>query len=109
MYIYSMADRVSTAPTSKHLRQLLPSIMKEINRVHARRPDLILAAWPSLVGDRIASMSFADSFVEGILTIKVRNSSLLSLLVQHERPRLLRELRRKFPDATIRNIRFCIG
>lgn len=104
-----MADRVSTAPTSKHLRQLLPSIMKKIGRVHEQRPDLILAAWPALVGKRIATMTYAVSFAEGILTIKVKNSSLLSLLAQHERPRLLRELKRKFPSATIRNIRFCIG
>lgn len=104
-----MAGKVLTAPTSKHLRQVLPRVMREINKLHIERPDLILAAWPSLVGDRVASMTSAVSFVEGILTIKVRNSSLLSLLAQHERPRLLRELKKKFPSATIQNIRFRIG
>ncbi len=104
-----MAYRVSTAPTSKSIRQLIPSVLRKISKRYEDRPDLILASWPLLVGARIASMSKADSFVDGVLTIKVRNSSLLSLLAQHERKRLLRELRAKFPNAKIRNIRFCIG
>ena len=104
-----MANKIPTATTSKSLRQLLPSVLRQIGRRHEERPDLILAAWPSLIGERLSPMTKAVSFVDGVLTIKVRNSSLLSLLAQHERPRLLRELRMKFPNATIRNFRFCIG
>ena len=104
-----MARKFPTAPTSKILRQIIPSVLRKISKRQEERPDLILASWPLLVGERIASMSKAASFIDGVLTIKVRNSSLLSLLAQHERKRLLRELRAKFPNATIRNIRFCIG
>ncbi len=104
-----MADKISTAPTSKNLRQLLPAILRQIGKRHEERPDLILAAWPSVIGERLSPMTRAVSFIEGILTIKVRNSSLLSLLAQHERHKLLKELRKKFPNAKIRNIRFCIG
>jgi hypothetical protein len=104
-----MAKRALTAPTTKSLRQILPGVLKKIGKKYEERPDLILAAWPLLVGERIASMTTATTFVEGILTIKVKNSSLLSLLAQHERPRLLRELKAQFPNAKIRNIRFCIG
>jgi hypothetical protein len=73
------------------------------------RPDLILAAWPAIIGERLAPMTKAVAFVDGMLTIKVRNSSLLSLLAHQEHARILRELRKKFPNANIRNIRFCIG
>jgi len=104
-----MVSKVSTATTSQHLKQLLPKVFLQIQRRHEQRPDLVLAAWPSLIGERLAPMTQAVSFVEGVLTIKVKNSSLLSLLTQHERPRLLKELRRKFPKGQIRNIRFCIG
>lgn len=104
-----MAYRPSTTPTTKNLRQLLPSVMRQIGKNHEERPDLILAAWPSLLGVRIAPMTRAVSFIDGILTVKVKNSSLLSLLTQQELPRLLKELRAKFPNATIRNIRFLIG
>lgn len=104
-----MVTRSSTASTTKNIRHILPGVLKKIGKRYEERPDLILAAWPLLVGERIASMTKASSFVDGILTIKVKNSSLLSLLTQHERPRLLRELRAQFSSAKIRNIRFRIG
>lgn len=104
-----MAGKNLTTPTSRLLKTLLPSILRSISRHHQQRPDLILAAWPALIGDRLAPMTKAVSFEDGFLTIKVRNSSLLSLLAQHERSRLLKELRAKFPNVTIRNIRFFIG
>lgn len=104
-----MAPKLPTATTTKNLKQLLPSVLSQIGRSHQERPDLVLAAWPTLIGDRLAPMTKAVSFVDGVLTIKVRNSSLLSLLAQHESPKLLKELRKKFPNVNIRNIRFFIG
>ncbi len=104
-----MAAKNPTAITSKNLKQLLPSILRDIGRSHQLRPDLILAAWPALIGERLAPMTQAVSLEEGVLTVKVKNSSLLSLLAQHESSRLIKELRKKFPNANIRNIRFCIG
>ena len=104
-----MAEKFPNALTSKNLRQILPAVLRKIQLRAAEQPDLVLAAWPSLIGERLAPMTKAVSFVDGVLTIKVRNSSLLSLLMQHEKPRLLKELRKQFPSVTIRNIRFCIG
>lgn len=98
-----------TAVTSKNLKQLLPKILHQIEKKHEQRHDLILEAWPKLIGERLAPMTKADSFVDGILTIKVRSSSLLSVLEQHEKTNLLKQLRAKFPSISIRNIRFQIG
>lgn len=104
-----MAPKIPTAITTKNLKQLLPSVLSQIGRSHQDRPDLILAAWPSLIGDRLAPMTKAVSFVDGVLSVKVKNSSLLSLLAQHECNRLLKELRKKFPNVNIRDIRFSVG
>lgn len=104
-----MAAKLPTATTSKNLKQILPSIMREIGQNHRERPDLVLAAWPELIGQKLAPMTKAISLVEGVLTVRVSNSSLLSLLAQHESPRLLKELRKKFPNVNIRTIRFCVG
>jgi len=98
-----------TAPTSKNLRHLVPAFLKKIAKCHQERPDLILAAWPSLIGERFAPMTKAVSFTDGILTVKVNNSSLLSLLTQHERKMLLAQLRKQFPNVAIHHIRFVIG
>ncbi len=104
-----MAVKHSTSITSKNLKSLLPSFLHEISKRQEERPDLILATWPSIIGSRLAPMTQAVSFSGGFLTVKVKNSSLLSLLAQHERPKLLKQLRKKFPSVTIRNIRFHIG
>lgn len=104
-----MSAKNPTALTSRKLKQLLPSFLKIVGKRHQERPDLIIAAWPHVIGPRLASMTRAVSFQGGFLNVKVRNSSLLSLLVQYERKRLRKELRQKFPNATIRNIQFHIG
>ncbi|NGX39749.1 MAG: hypothetical protein KR126chlam1_01082 [Chlamydiae bacterium] len=104
-----MAATRLTSVTSKNLKALLPSFLHRLGKRQEERPDLIIAVWPSLIGERLAPMTRAVSFEGGVLTVKVKNSSLLSLLTQHERPRLLKQLRKKFPNVTIRNIRFCIG
>lgn len=77
--------------------------------VYQDQPGLVLAAWPGLVGPQVASMTQAVQFHEGILRVKVHNSPLYSLLTQHEKQRLLRNLRAQFPKVEIKNILFRIG
>ena len=96
-------------PTSRQIRHLLPEILGQIGAEFQERPDLILAAWPEIIGEKLAPQTQAISFHEGILTVKVKNSTLLSLLSQHERPRLLKSLQQKFPSITIKGIAFRIG
>ena len=98
-----------TETTGRHIRDVLPSVLKEIGANFQDRPDLILATWSQIIGQKLAPMTQAVSFEGGLLFVKVKNSSLYSLLSQHERPRLLRELRQKFPSVTIRNIIFRMG
>lgn len=98
-----------TDVTSKNLKHLLQKILRQIEKNHEERHDLILNAWPKLIGVRLAPLTTATSFVDGVLTVKVRSSSLLSVLAQHERAKLLKQLREMFPSISIRNIRFHIG
>ena len=98
-----------TQSTSKQLSDLLPKILEKMGCNFKDRPDLILAYWPELVGERLRGMTEAVSFLEGVLTVKVKNSSLYSVLATHEKSRLLRALKEKFPSTTIRNILFRMG
>lgn len=98
-----------TERTAKELSQLLPQILEKMGENFVKRPDLILAAWPELIGKKLAPMTQAISFSEGVLTVKVKNSSLYSLLTQHEKPRLIKAMQAKFPSVMIRNIIFRLG
>lgn len=98
-----------TALTTHKMTELLPIVLETIGEVYKERPDLILASWPTIIGSKIAPMTQAVSFKEGILVVKVYNSTLHSVLSQKDKPAILRILREKFPKAQIKNIVFRIG
>lgn len=95
--------------TNKQLRDLLPKALQAIQVLHRDRPDLVVAAWPQLIGEKLAPMARALSFDQEVLYVVVSNSTLYSLLSQHEWKRLLQSLRRAFPSIKIKNIHFRMG
>jgi hypothetical protein len=95
------------APPAKTIRELLPAVLGRI-RAPAKTPN-ILEVWPGIIGPKMAPMTKALSFEKGILAVAVRSSTLYSLLCQHEKPRLLRQLQEQFPENQVRDIAFRIG
>lgn len=98
-----------TEITTHKFTDLLPRVLTQIHHAYQDRPDLILACWPEVIGQKLASMTQAVSFHEGVLIVKVKNSTLYSLLSQQDKPRILNRLREKFPSVMIKNIFFRIG
>lgn len=98
-----------TGITTHKVTDLLPAVLETIHEVYQGRPDLILAAWPMIIGPQLAAMTQAVSFCDGVLLIKVKNSTLHSLLSQRDKSRILNLLRMKFPKTQIKNIMFRIG
>lgn len=98
-----------TEVTTHRVSDLLPVVLSRIGEIYDQRPDLILEIWSSIIGSKLASMTQAMSFVDGVLVVKVKNSTLHSLLSQHEKPRLLAILRQRFPNVLIKTIVFRIG
>jgi len=95
--------------TNKHLKDLLPSVLRDIEGRKKERPDLILAGWGEIIEEKWRSMTQAISFEKGVLMVKVKNAALYSLLVQQEKQRLLRRLQEMFPEVDLKNIIFRIG
>ena len=96
-------------PTSRRVTTLLPGFLNRLSHLCAQAPHQITLSWSDVVGTRLASMSKAIEFKEGVLRVSVANSALHSLLVQHEKPRLIAALREKFPKVKINDILFRIG
>jgi predicted nucleic acid-binding Zn ribbon protein len=96
-------------PTARKIDSLLSQVLHQLREVVKERPDLVLSTWPEIVGNKIAPMTRALSFIEGVLFVQVKNSTLLSLLVNYEKKRLLLQLRKKCPHTEIRDIVFRIG
>jgi hypothetical protein len=95
-----------TQITDKKLSELLPEVLKKIRTSSEVQSEEIFSFWFELVGGKIATLTEPVSFVEQILTIRVKSASLYSLLAQHEKARLLKELQKRF---TIRGLNFRIG
>jgi hypothetical protein len=106
---HRMRGFMYTAASSHSLSELLPKFLENLGKVYHNRPDLILAAWPEVIGNEIGKMTEALSFVDGILTVRVKNSTLYSLLNQHEKPRIIKTLREKFAGVVIKSIHFRLG
>lgn len=98
-----------TATTSHQVSELLRNVLAKIGGVCENRPDIILEAWPSIIGPRLSSMTQAISCVDGVLVVKVKNSTLHSLLSRNEKFRILSAIKQQFPKAGIENIIFKIG
>lgn len=98
-----------TQITTRSINDLLCNALSKIDVNYHQRTDLVLAAWPDIIGPQLASMTQAISFSDGFLVVKVKNSTLHSLLSQHDKPRIVKLLRQRFPTVEIKNIVFRIG
>lgn len=95
-----------TAKCEKSLADLLPQILKEIRTQTVQPAEEIFLFWKELMGDKMGSLTEPVSFVDEVLVVKVKSQTLYALLCQHERPRLLRQLQKKF---SVRGLTFKIG
>lgn len=90
----------------KKMTDLLPEILSDLGRKAQDPREEIFRFWRELIGEKMAPLAEAVSFADGVLTVKVKSSTLYSLLVTHERARLLGRLQEKF---SIRNLQFRVG
>jgi hypothetical protein len=95
-----------TCLTSQTLSGLLPSFLAQIDKKRGDGREEICRLWFQLLGEKMGPMTEVVSFLDGILTVKVKSSTLYSLLCQHEKPRLLGALRSSF---AVRDIKFRVG
>ncbi len=98
-----------TQSTLKPLEGVLPHVLRKMEGLALSRNDQVLSDWPLIVGPQIAKMTSPVSCKEGVLRVKVANSSLYALLVTREKKRLLDVLRQRHPYASLNNIQFQLG
>jgi predicted nucleic acid-binding Zn ribbon protein len=91
---------------TKNLKEMLPAILRSIEHRHAQNPTAVLAYWTQLIGPELSKMTQAISLNKGVLTVKVKNSTLYSLLCQSEKPKLLKKIQKKFSQETVKDLLF---
>ncbi len=111
LWYYPMKKRTprnyqGTENPVKKMGDLLPELLTEIGRKSKDPREEIFRFWMELMGEKMAPLTEPISFFDGVLTVKVKSSTLYSLLCQHEKPRLLKQLQEKFP---VRNLVLRVG
>ncbi|MBI3900684.1 MAG: DUF721 domain-containing protein [Chlamydiia bacterium] len=92
--------------TGKRIDQMLPDFLKEITARTADPREAVFQEWFALIGAKMAPFTEPVSLERGVLTVKVKSSTLYNLLCQHEKLSLLRQLQKKFP---IQDLLFKVG
>jgi cytochrome c peroxidase len=69
----------------------------------------VLNYWKEMMGPTLSPFAHAETYAGGVLTVKVRNTTLYALLSRQEKPKLLKRLREAFPKLMIKTIEFRIG
>jgi len=88
------------------IEDLLPDLLAGIVKKAEAPREAVFQEWTRLLGEKMAPLTQPVSFLDGVLTVVVKSSTLYSLLRAHEKPRLLQKLREKFQ---VRDIVFKIG
>ena len=95
--------------TPRLISEILPGMLEAIEKKKSRKPQAILAYWKEAIGAELFPMTKAVLFQEGVLTVKVKSSTLYSLLCQYEKKKLLKKMQKKFSQEIVREIVFKLG
>ncbi len=99
-----------SATTSRQLKDLARRYLVHLEQKLQFRPREVLELWPQVIAPQFVAMTRAVKFEEGVLHVRVSNSSLLSLLHgASEKKRLIEALKAKISGVEINDISFRIG
>ena len=96
-------------PTGRLVESLLDTTFKKISASFDARPQNIFAIFLGLINEQFRPLVKPVFFADGKLIVKVKNSTLLSILTSQEKGRLLHNLRDQIPSVPIQDIVFQIG
>ena len=91
------------------IHDALGPVLKKFGLAERLDENEINQVWHELVGDFVAQHSKPDRLKDGVLYVRVIQSTLLYDLDREWKPEVLRKLRAKFGPRKIRNLRFCAG
>jgi predicted nucleic acid-binding Zn ribbon protein len=89
--------------------ELLPKLMQKLGLRERLHETEVIDAWAKIVGEFIAAHSAPVALREGILYVRVLQPALHYELEQISKIDILRKLKQRFGNKTIRDIRFRVG
>lgn len=88
---------------------VLPKLMQRLGLSERLHENEVIEAWQNVVGDFIAAHSCPVSLRDGTLYVRVLQPALHYDLETISKPDILRKLKQRFGNKTIRQLRFRVG
>ncbi len=88
---------------------LLPGILRGLKPRRRAILEKVRLAWPEIVGEKVAARSRVTSLNEGILRIEFESAPVKQHLATFRNVEILETLKRRFPEAAFRGIRYAVG
>ena len=95
--------------TSRSIKKLLPHVLNNFSKKYNKQNICIFKAWEKIIGKSLFKMTKVVSFKDGVLRVRVSNSTLKNLLSEYEKSSLLKSFKNNFPKLNISDILFFIG
>jgi len=100
----------ANAPDRTHaVSESLEKVMKQLGLQERLTESQILAAWKEIVGEWFSLHTCPDRLRDGILFVRVVQSSVQFELDRNWKPKIIQKLKARFPSTRIREIKFRIG
>lgn len=98
-----------TGDTVRCIGNIIPEVLSSIEKKFKSNPVNIIESWPTIIGRELAAMTKVVSLEDGVLTVKVKSSTLYSLLNNYEKDKILKKMQSNFSEKVIRKLCFKIG
>jgi len=102
-------EKPAPADRTRTVGETLEKVMRQLGLQERLTEVQILSAWKEIVGEWFALHTCPDRIRDGVLFVRVIQSSVYYELDRNWRPKIVQKLKARFGANRVRDIRFRIG
>jgi predicted nucleic acid-binding Zn ribbon protein len=102
-------EKAAAPERTQAVSDALEKVMKQLGLQERLTESQILAAWREIVGEWFFLHTCPDRLRDGVLFVRVVQSSVHFELDRNCKPRIIQKLKAKFPGTRIRDVKFRLG
>lgn len=102
-------EKAETADRTQSVADTLEKVMRQLGLAERLTEGQILAAWKDIVGEWFALHTCPDRIRDGVLYVRVVQSSVHYELDRNWKQRIIQKLKARFGGGKVRDVRFRVG
>ena len=102
-------EKPASPDRARVVGETLEKVMRQLGLQERLTEAQILSAWKEIVGEWFALHTCPDRLRDGVLYVRVIQSSVHCELDRNWKPAIIRKLKARFGASRIRDIRFRVG